>query len=279
MSEPFGHKPPERMPSPELLPWEEFRGQLVEAGRTDKRPFPDLEHLPKQIELGPLASKVWECLAETRADPSKRERGGVIQFDSHEGKILLPRRARFDIGTEDRIAMTIRQHAIAGGEELITKAIQHPGMRAIFDRMERGEINLETAQREMLEIGKRDFVTRHLGAMHSHPDASPFSPIDLEGFLSDPGSLISLVASDDDSVRLMMKTGATPPWDNDAPRPTWEEDLTEKLHSLPAEQRSIPSQRLIQEGYIIGLATQWQVGYYRGDASGIVKRLASKKKT
>lgn len=147
----------------------------------------------------------------------------------------------------------------------------------------------------------RESRTRAIGLMHSHPDDSTFSRLDVASFISDPEYKLSLVTAKGGAMRalvaskethwLMSKNDTMLEVDQEVQMDLWFEKVKTNLqHILDQMDRATytnyntdPSfkNRIINDVFdkvFAWVAEQRKFGYYVGDEHGHMRRLRLKPK-
>lgn len=107
-----------------------------------------------------------------------------------------------------------------------------------------------------------------IGSIHSHPDASPFSSVDVSFFLlrqSDVQHRIAILGTIDGSIRALIAT-------RDTARLTHVDAMLQWRRVM--SQRFVHASRYIQEtdALIAQYGQKYKFGYYIGESSGVVCR-------
>ena len=273
-------------PRHEAWDCETLKRFLAASCLEDKPGVVEFEKLPRQIDLGYYAQRANTLRELTDNDPEHRERGVKIIWDPNRNRLMSSRDTHIIKGEESGV--TIPKDNF---QALLIKALKAFKLKPNTDL---NSLSPEIRS-QVTEYIRKSGVTLPIGDLHSHPTAGPFSEADVASFLTMPREKISIVTSLD-GIRAMIATRTTKKRN---PRTSQETDqITSELkkkwedrvrNSLRARSQQDNKPDLIQgskfetkkwqfEALFALLAQEEGFGYYKGDHSGVVRRLVPKRK-
>lgn len=295
MSEPIGVHPPEIARNPEHWTGVQFKTALIEMCQSGDAGIASFEQLPKSIELGGLADKAGECRRATDVDPIHAERAAALTWDPRQNKIILTASDKLVVGDEHTVVIELeRRLADTNKPALLNAVMSDPRIAELTQALQTRQLD-QAGFREGITrlVGQRAFV-RTIGMVHSHPNITTFSNIDIHSFLTVNELAVSIMTSTE-RLRMLVASSEGLPLDVEAEAlltTGWEDAIRqrvgclanaaqpEQLMRILADDRLLlPLQNQAVDSLLVELAGRLKFGYYRGDDSGVVKRLIPKRRS
>lgn len=303
--EPQSKKDIDAEPRQEVWDYKTLKRFIAASCEAEKLGSCEFEKLPRQIDLGKFADKANLLRQKTDEDPRHREFAAKIIWHPGRKIIMTSRDEAIVEGDEDKVGIDPKNIPITDHESIQADTIAHFKLDEITDFRE----FTPELKEQVAEYVKNKKVTRKIGVIHSHPHSGPFSLYDVSHVLMDPKLKLAMV-SGPDGIRAIVTTRKTefPLADDLRGVPgkpgvaekaaqlmeenirKWEarirQSMTARLDRDPALKERFYSDRKFQEKQLeqqaealfAHIAQEEGFGYYKGDHSGIVRRLVPKKK-
>lgn len=308
-----GGAPPRERQKLETWQWQDLRQRILTSCTEDEPGVVDWDQLPKTIHLGDgnkgLIHKALRCRELTDNDPENRERGVDIAYVPWKDAIATTRDDKIKVGTERDVLIPFKAPtpSLIDQLDMSAREIQRleasirnggsPEAKAAIDSLDVGALR-KVMDTERFKQGRRG-KSRTIGNIHSHPSRNPFSTRDVINVLADPDRKISMVATLD-GIRAIITTTETEwvkcvtvedykkllaaketEWNQ-----TCERSLQAKLNANSDLREQYESSEISRTAFRVAqrdafyaqLSVDEGFGYYKGDLSGVVRRLIPKYK-
>lgn len=282
MSEQFRR---DREPADGHWAYDRFKAVLIAAFDPERfqRGIVSFEQLPTGVDIGKFGDKARECVMATSQDG--KERGFGIEFVPADKKLVI-----------DKQIMTGGEHEVLIGNPAAMLSLHREqvarlsgGKRLLFEQMNArleasgvsNDLNrvLEILQSDTMD-GKimRETLPIRVGNIHSHPRPTPISSYDLVTLLKTPELRFMVLGKAGGGFELVMKSHETVVLDEQTASEksrAWKDLLDARVtqgvqrDGLGLMEANIRAQTALART----IARKYKLGYYTGDATGLLGRI------